>query len=185
MKLGYGIAVLLGLSLTHVGIAACQISPTAPVAPTGEQSIQPAAQESVPAAPSHGKAAEAAAKPPPVKPTPKRHKPASTKTQPSDGPKKVVVREGGAREPAEQMAPDITPAEALRQRQNAEQWLNSADDRLKQLASRRLDAPQQETVGQIRNYVQGARSALKEGDVRRASTLAEKAHLLAEDLIGR
>jgi hypothetical protein len=185
MKLGYGIAVLLGLSLTHVGIAACQISPTAPVAPTGEQSIQPAAQESVPAAPSHGKAAEAAAKPPPVKPTPKRHKPASTKTQPSDGPKKVVVREGGAREPAEQMAPDITPAEALRQRQNAEQWLGSADDRLKQLASRRLDAPQQETVGQIRNYVQGARSALKEGDVRRASTLAEKAHLLAEDLIGR
>jgi hypothetical protein len=185
MKLGYGIAVLLGLSLTHVGIAACQISPTAPVAPTGEQSIQPAAQESVPAAPSHGKAAEAAAKPPPVKPTPKRHKPASTKTQPSDGPKKVVVREGGAREPAEQMAPDITPAEALRQRQNAEQWLGSADDRLKQLASRRLDAHQQETVGQIRNYVQGARSALKEGDVRRASTLAEKAHLLAEDLIGR
>jgi hypothetical protein len=123
--------------------------------------------------------------PPPVKPTPKRHKPASTKTQPSDGPKKVVVREGGAREPAEQMAPDITPAEALRQRQNAEQWLGSADDRLKQLASRRLDAHQQETVGQIRNYVQGARSALKEGDVRRASTLAEKAHLLAEDLIGR
>jgi hypothetical protein len=120
-----------------------------------------------------------------VKPTPKRHKPASTKTQPSDGPKKVVVREGGAREPAEQMAPDITPAEALRQRQNAEQWLGSADDRLKQLASRRLDVPQQETVGQIRNYVQGARSALKEGDVRRASTLAEKAHLLAEDLIGR
>jgi len=185
MKLGYGIAVLLGLSLTHVGIAACQISPTAPVAPTGEQSIQPAAQESVPAAPSHGKAAEAAAKQAPVKPTPKRHKPASTKTQPSDGPKKVVVREGGAREPAEQMAPDITPAEALRQRQNAEQWLGSADDRLKQLASRRLDVPQQETVGQIRNYVQGARSALKEGDVRRASTLAEKAHLLAEDLIGR
>jgi hypothetical protein len=29
----------------------------------------------------------------------------------------------------------------------------------------------------------GARSALKEGDVRRASTLALKAHLLAEDLI--
>jgi hypothetical protein len=83
------------------------------------------------------------------------------------------------------MAPDITPAEALRQRQNAEQWLGSADDRLKQLARRRLDAPQQETVGQIRNYVQGARSALKEGDVRRASTLAEKAHLLAEDLVRR
>ncbi len=104
-------------------------------------------------------------------------------TQPSDGPKKIVVREGGAREPAEQIAPDITPAEALRQRQNAEQWLGSADERLKQIAGHPLDAPQRETVGQIRNYMQDARSALKEGDVRRASTLAEKAHLLAEDLI--
>jgi hypothetical protein len=31
--------------------------------------------------------------------------------------------------------------------------------------------------------MQGARSALKEGDVRRAGTLAEKAQLLAEDLV--
>jgi hypothetical protein len=29
----------------------------------------------------------------------------------------------------------------------------------------------------------GARSALKEGDVRRASTLAEKAQLLSDDLV--
>jgi hypothetical protein len=29
----------------------------------------------------------------------------------------------------------------------------------------------------------GAHSALKEGDLRRASTLAQKAHLLAEDLV--
>jgi hypothetical protein len=29
----------------------------------------------------------------------------------------------------------------------------------------------------------GARSALQEGDLRRASTLAEKAHLLADDLV--
>jgi hypothetical protein len=38
-------------------------------------------------------------------------------------------------------------------------------------------------VGQIGNYMAGTRSALKEGDVRRASTLAQKAHLLAEDLV--
>jgi hypothetical protein len=76
----------------------------------------------------------------------------------------------------------MTPAEAARQRQNAEQWLSSTDGQLKKLAGRTLDAPQQETVGQIRNYMDGARSALQEGDVRRASTLAEKARLLAEDL---
>ncbi len=77
----------------------------------------------------------------------------------------------------------MTPAEAARQRQDAEQWLASSDDQLKQLARRTLDPRQQETVAQIHNYMEGARAALKEGDVRRANTLAEKAHLLAEDLV--
>jgi hypothetical protein len=94
-----------------------------------------------------------------------------------------VVREGGANEPTAQIVPGMTPAEAARQRQNAEQLLGVTDEQLKQLAERTLSAPQQQTVGQIRNYMDGARSALKEGDVRRASTLAEKAHLLAEDLV--
>ena len=96
-----------------------------------------------------------------------------------------MVREGGASEPTAQIVPGMTPAEATRQRQNAERLLSSTDDQLKQQAGRALDAQQQETVGQIRNYMEGARSALKEGDVRRASTLAEKAHLLATDLSKR
>ena len=97
--------------------------------------------------------------------------------------RKIVVREGGASEPAAQIAPGMTPAEATRQRQNAEQLLGATDDKLKRLAGRTLDAKQQETMGQIRNYMEGARSALKEGDVRRANTLAQKAHLLSEDLV--
>ncbi|MGD0793211.1 MAG: hypothetical protein ABR920_15700 [Terriglobales bacterium] len=105
------------------------------------------------------------------------------RTAPDGTPQKIVVREGGAREPAAQIAPGITPAEATRQRQNAERLLGSTDDQLKRLARRTLDARQQETVGQIRNYMDGARSALKEGDLRRASTLAQKAHLLSEDLV--
>ncbi len=112
--------------------------------------------------------------------TRKRRK--NTTPAPDGTPRKIVVREGGAKEPAAQIAPGMTPAEATRQRQDAEQWLASADDQLKQLAGRALDARQQETVAQIRNYMEGARSALKEGDVHRANTLAEKAHLLAEDL---
>jgi hypothetical protein len=94
-----------------------------------------------------------------------------------------VIRKGGASEPAAQIAPDITPAEATQERHNAEQLLGAASDQLKQLAGRTLNAQQQETVGQIRNYMNGAHSALKEGDLRRASTLAQKAHLLAEDLV--
>jgi hypothetical protein len=102
---------------------------------------------------------------------------------PNGAPNKIVVREGGASEPAAQIAPGMTPAEATRQRHNAEQLLGSTDDKLKGLTGRTLDAKQQETVGQIRNYMEGVRSALKEGDVRRANTLAQKAHLLSEDLV--
>ncbi len=94
-----------------------------------------------------------------------------------------MIREGGASEPAAQIVPGMTPAEGARQRQHAEQWLSSTDAQLKQLEGRTLDAQRQQTVMQIRNYVEGARSALQEGDVSRASTLAEKAHLLADDLV--
>jgi hypothetical protein len=98
-------------------------------------------------------------------------------------PRKVVVPEGGAREPPAQIAPGLTPEEAARERRDAEQWLTSADGQLKMLSGRTLGAQQEETVGQVRNYMVGARSALKEGDMRRANTLALKAHLLSEDLV--
>jgi hypothetical protein len=117
----------------------------------------------------------------PVAKNGKRHK--RSAPPPDGGPRKVVVREGGASEPAAQIAPGMTPAEAARERQNAEQLLGSTGVQLTGLAARTLDAPQQETVAQIRNYMDGARLALKDGDVRRANTLATKAHLLAEDLV--
>ena len=105
-------------------------------------------------------------------------------TPPPDGaPLKIVVREGGAKEPAAQIAPGLTPSEQARQRRSAEQLLSSTDDQLRQLTLRTLNARQQETVDQIHNYMAGARSALKDGDLRRASTLAEKAHLLSDDLL--
>jgi len=107
-----------------------------------------------------------------------------TSSVPATAPRKVVVRPGGAKEPATLIAPGVTPAEAARERQIAEQWLRTTGDQLPQLEVL-PDVRQQETVVQIRNYMDGARSALKEGDVRRASTLAEKAHLLAEDLLKR
>jgi len=68
-------------------------------------------------------------------------------------------------------------------RKNAEQLLSSTEGRLQQLAGRKLDAQPQETLGQIHNYMDGARSALQEGDLRRANTMAQKAFLLADDLV--
>jgi len=162
-KFGLAIVLELGVSAAVVG----QRAPTE-ATPSGE----PQTTESVDTKPKEPAAASA---------TQKRGR----KGTPNAGPRKIVVREGGATEPAQQIVPGMTADEAARQRQNAEQWLSSTDSQLKQLAERNLDPRQQETVGQIRNYMKSARGALQEGDVRRASTLAEKAHLLSDDLLRR
>jgi hypothetical protein len=142
-------------------------APASPQAPVDEKTAPENAAKQTPA-------------PAPLNATKKRHK----HLAPVQGaPRKIVVREGGASEPLAQIAPGITPAEATREHQQAARLLSSTEDRLKQLAGRTLDIRQQETVGQIHNYLDGARLALKEGDVGRANTLAEKAHLLAEDLV--
>lgn len=160
--------------------APSQSSPAESAPPVVVPSENPQAQSSAETTPSpEQKPAESAAKKLTV-PRKKRHK---RTPAPSGTPQKVVVRQGGAREPAEQIAPGITPAEAVRQRQNVQQWLDSTDGQLKRLAQRKLNQQQEETVGQIRNYMEVARGALREGDVRRASTLAEKAHLLSDDLV--
>jgi hypothetical protein len=98
-------------------------------------------------------------------------------------PRKTVVREGGATEPSAKIVPGVAPQQASLERRNAEGLLGLTEEKLKKLAGRKLDGPRQETVAQIHNYVDGARSALKDGDTQRAHTLALKAHLLADDLL--
>jgi hypothetical protein len=193
MRLACGLAIALWLSFPAAGMGSRQqdaagsansagqapAPPAAPVEQSPAETAPPAvkrAPENVTKQKANAGAASATTK--------RRKRNISTPSPTPDGtPLKIVVREGGAREPAALIAPGMTPAEAVRQRQNAEQLLGSTDDQLKQLTVRMLDARQQETAGQIRNYMDGARTALKEGDLRRASTLAEKAHLLAEDMV--
>ena len=202
MRLGYGFALALGLSFAVSGMALQE--PASPGANSAEQnsakqnSAEPNSAE--PAAATPAASGDAAAEPhapagttavqakKPAANAPAKHR--KHATPPPDAPdapgapKKIVVREGGASEPAAQIAPGMAATEASHQRENAQHWLQSTDDELKQLAGRSLQASQAETVGQIRNYVGEARSALKENDPRRASILAEKAHLLAADLVG-
>jgi hypothetical protein len=202
MRLACRFAIALCLSFPATGMTTERQEPAEPVNSSGQAQAPPAAKESSPAeqvppeaappgsanpqTPAGGeKASEGAVKKKTdgssASATRKRHK--RPATSPDGTPRKVVVREGGASEPAAQIAPDTTPAEAARQRQNAEQLLGSTDEQLRRLAGRTLDTGRQQTVGQIRNYMDDARSALKEGDVGRAGTLAQKAHLLADDLV--
>lgn len=100
----------------------------------------------------------------------------------ADAPKKIVVREGGAEDPIAQIVTNMTAEESDRQRREAELLLSTTAETLKEIAPRALDIQEQETVSQIQNYMEGSRSAMKEGDVPRAHTLALKAGLLADDL---
>ena len=186
MRLACGLAIALGLSSPAAGTA-WQRDPAAAANSSEQAPAAPASAEKAPAenAPTAARASERELKEKPdagsASATTKRRP--RTAPAPDGAPRRIVIRKGGASEPAAQIAPDITPAEATQERHNAEQLLGAASDQLKQLAGRTLNAQQQETVGQIRNYMNGAHSALKEGDLRRASTLAQKAHLLAEDLV--
>jgi hypothetical protein len=200
MRLAFQLAITLLLSVTAAGLVCQEPDPPGAANSSTQAQAPPATPEEkapaekVPAettpAPEK-KAPGSAAKEKEVAASPntgsasrtvkRRKRPAPP--PPDGGPTKIVVREGGAREPAGQIAPGITPSEATRQRQNADQMLVYTDGQLKVLAERTLNARQQETVAQIRNYADGARSALKEGDVRRANTLAQKAYLLADDLV--
>ena len=191
MRLAGGLAIALWLSSPVAGMVS---GPQQPTGPSSAGQVPPAAPAPAKTTPTAGRQApQGAAKEKTdtgsatagsggsASVTTKHRK--RTTPAPDSGPRRIVVREGGASEPAAQIVPGMPPAEAARQRQNAENLLGSTGDQLKQLAGRTLDAQQQETVGQIRNYMEGARAALKEGDVQRASTLAEKGHLLADDLV--
>ena len=202
MRLTGGLALALWLSLPVAGTAfgpqepaGANASGPAQAPPASKENVPveqapaenpPASEKKAPESVAKGKSAASPSVGSASTATKRRKRTAPTTTPapvPDGGPRKVVVHEGGASEPTAQIVPGMTSAEATRQRQNAERLLSSTDDQLKQLAVGTLGAQQQETVGQIRNYMEGARSALKEGDVRRASTLAEKAHLLAKDLV--
>ena len=188
------VVLVLLVSVPASGIASCQDTP----APSSTQTPDSPPAVTPETAPTNGEppAAEQGATDDatkeakktegvPAKKVAKRHRhhKSAPKPTPDGQPRKIVVREGGASEPSAQIVPGLTPQEADKQRQRAVELLASTEENLKELFGRRLDSGQQETVAQIHNYTDGARSALKDGDTQRAHTLALKAHLLADDLV--
>ncbi len=187
MRNEWALAIAFWLIVAAAPILCQEQEPASSPDPASQTSAVPAGPEKTP--PQATGAPETQANPPQEKPkapakpkTKKRRKHAAVVTS-TNGRRTVVVPEGGASEPPEQIAPGMPPEEATRQRKNAEQWLGFTNDLLKQLETRNLDAPQQETVGHIKNFEKNASLALTQGELRRASTLAEKAYLLADDLV--
>jgi hypothetical protein len=96
---------------------------------------------------------------------------------------KKVVKNGGTADPAAQLAPGVSNEQASRQRQSTTELLATTDTNLKQLASRELNKTQQDSVSQIRKYMEQAKTADEAGDVQRAQNLASKALMLSDDLV--
>jgi hypothetical protein len=109
----------------------------------------------------------------------KRHKTVASSNAP---PEKKVVRNGSTADPVVQLAPGMSAEQASSQRQNTTQLMAATDANLKQISARQLNSSQQDSVSQIRKYIEQAKAAEQAGDVQRAHNLASKALLLSDDL---
>ena len=117
----------------------------------------------------------------PKTPAPTKKKTRRKRVSPSaDEDKKTVVRKGGTGDKTVQLTPAMNEAEASRQREATKQLLTSTDANLQKLSGKQLSKDEQDTVAQIREFMQQAKTADSKGDWERASKLASKAHLLSE-----
>ena len=133
-----------------------------------------------------GSKAEATPKPPVLrrskrKSVPKKTPKKSCGAQPG-GAKKVVVKNGGEKDPSAQLAPAVNPDQARKERVSTEQLLEATGENLNRVAGRQLSQTEQNTVDKIHAYMRQAKAASASGDTNRAQTLAYKARQLSDDL---
>lgn len=152
----------------------CEIEPTPQLPTTPPTANTP--QESSPAKPSAKTALHS-------KKSRHRKKPKKqVATQDPSGPKKIVVRQGGTSDPNVLLTPGGTARGNSTPQMTAE-LLSATDANLKEAASKPMTATQEETVNQIKLFMEQADAAVKAGDLDRGHNLAIKAHLLSDDLV--
>jgi len=81
------------------------------------------------------------------------------------------------------IAPGVSQQQASQQLETTNHLLAMTGENLKTIASRQLNPAQQDTVKQIRSYMEQSKKAADDGDVQRAYTLANKARMLSGDLV--
>ena len=188
------LAVILGIcsaltpwSATGTTIVALQEMPAQETAPA-EAAPKPAEQTPSAAPSDQAPSTAAPQKPEPTttapaaKPKKKTHK-KKPAPQAGEAPPKVVVHDGSTNEPTVKLGPAETQKQTSNQIQSVSQLLANTDANLKLISAKTLDATQQETVKQIKSYMDKARKAVDSGDVDQGRTLAFKAHLLSDDLV--
>lgn len=95
---------------------------------------------------------------------------------------KRVIHRGGTIEPTTQLAQGMTEEQAAHQRETTNKLLATTDASLQKLSGRLLTKDEQDTVAQIKRFMQQVKTADAAGDLQRAYKLAVKAHLLSDAL---
>jgi len=149
--------------------------------PTGAKAVPGLKPCPPPTDPASAKAANCA-----LEPSHKRKRPPPSRTgeAPPGEPTKTVVRNGGTSDTKVAISPGMSDQQASQKLQKTNRLLSSTDDNLKQIEPRQLSTSQQDTVKQIKSYVDQAKVAASKGDVERAYNLASKANMLSADLLG-
>jgi len=102
---------------------------------------------------------------------------------PQAGPTQKVVRNGSTTDPIVELSPGLSPQQVSDQREITKQLVAKSDADLKKISGRQLSTSQQDTVNQIKSYLEQANKALSDGDVQRAHNLAVKANLLSAEVM--
>jgi len=149
-----------------------------PTAPPQDQTQPPGAGQA-PTASDSVKPPSADANAPPPKKSASRKKHSA-----GDGgePQKKVIHRGGTVEPTTQLAQGMTEEQAAHQRETTNKLLATTDASLQKLSGRQLSKDEQDTVTQIKRFMQQVKTADAAGDLQRAYKLAVKAHLLSDAL---
>lgn len=93
------------------------------------------------------------------------------------------MKQGGITEQSIQLAGGSPGAETTQKRESTNQMLIETEENLKKVAGSQLSAAQQNSVSQIRQFVNQSKSAMASADYERAHTFAWKAKVLSEDLV--
>lgn len=129
--------------------------------------------------PRHTVAKKTASDKPAEKPAPDK----PTQEMARNVPPKIVIQEGGVSTPGATQPPSTnTPDSNAHNEPSTGQLLDSTENNLRNI-KRQLSADEQTTQAQIKDYVNQARMAIKDGDMVRAHNLAVKAHLLCDELV--
>jgi hypothetical protein len=165
------------LSLTGCATIKSWFAPSTPPAGAEQTEERPLRAASPPTSSPPASSPPRAA-PPPASSPPRVAPPRPSTPAPPPPPVPVEV-------PPPVLSPVLSAVDEQKLRAEAQQRIDGAEQRLRQVDPAKLASAQQDSLQTVQSFLGKARDALQTQDVQRAFTLADKAYLLADELARR